>query len=225
MKNLYDITTRNSVRDCILEMDQEDVLEVGGPIVNNTRFEARTRDQQAIICIAHAGHFYDYAIYQPATRFESKNLFREVEETKSPKRFQPTWGRVQQQAGLAYLRIIQWNHASKYCSEMLKSSCYPSPKLLDEFEGFVEKVEGSTAYITLTSQSGDTIYGEYPTDDLTKQGVHERRRFKLQAYESVSGVDFVITPILPPTSVEEFEQSIDETLRNSIGELDAQSDY
>lgn len=56
-------------------------------------------------------------------------------------------------------------------------------RVLETFEGFVEQIVDDTAYVTLTSQYGDTLDGKYPARELETRGIHERRRFGCKVVE------------------------------------------
>jgi hypothetical protein len=60
-------------------------------------------------------------------------------------------------------------------------------KVLETFDGFVDKIVGEIAYITLTSEHGDVLWGEYDSVKLAEKGIKERRRFKCQTVEVKEG--------------------------------------
>jgi CHAT domain len=60
----------------------------------------------------------------------------------------------------------------------------------EEFQGFVEKIEGGKACVRLDSQSGERLRGFYPAGELTSRGIGERDRFSLQAVEVDGGIRF-----------------------------------
>jgi len=64
------------------------------------------------------------------------------------------------------------------------------PKICEEFQGFVEKIEGDKAYIRLDSQRGERLCGPYPADELTAVGIGERDRFLLKAVEVNGAIRF-----------------------------------
>jgi hypothetical protein len=55
--------------------------------------------------------------------------------------------------------------------------------VLERLEGFVEQIEGSTAFVTLKSEHGEELYGEYPAADLLAKGIQERRCFRCETVE------------------------------------------
>lgn len=68
--------------------------------------------------------------------------------------------------------------------------------VLETFEGFVEEIEGETAYVKLQSEHGDILYGRYPAHELAAKGIRERRRFKCETVEGPFGaVTVELAPI------------------------------
>jgi len=50
--------------------------------------------------------------------------------------------------------------------------------ILESFEGYVDQVEGDTAYVRLKSREhGDVLYGEYSAAELLEKGIEEQSRF------------------------------------------------
>jgi hypothetical protein len=48
----------------------------------------------------------------------------------------------------------------------------------ESFNGFVERIDGATAYVRLRSiEHGDVLYGEYPAAKLAESGIEEQDRF------------------------------------------------
>jgi len=61
---------------------------------------------------------------------------------------------------------------------------------LEEFQGFVEKIEGDKAYVRLDTIRGERLCGPYPADELTALGIGERDRFLLKAIDVRGAVRF-----------------------------------
>lgn len=68
----------------------------------------------------------------------------------------------------------------------------PQPQVgpTEEFQGFVEKIEGDRAYVRLDSHNGERLCGPYPAGELTANGIGERDRFLLKAVEVNGAVRF-----------------------------------
>ncbi len=53
--------------------------------------------------------------------------------------------------------------------------------VLEELDGYVDQIEDGSAFVTLTSKSGEELIGEYPANELASIGIRECRRFKCQS--------------------------------------------
>lgn len=94
--------------------------------------------------------------------------------------------------------------------------------ILERLEGFVDRIEGATAFVTLESEFGDTLHGEYPARELAEKGINERRRFLCKTIEENGRVrvEFEAIPDEPVSTDEEdaINRRIDELLADD--ELD-----
>lgn len=82
--------------------------------------------------------------------------------------------------------------------------------VLEEFNCFLDKVDGSTAYFTMTAANGDVLWAEYPADKLMAMGVRERRRFKCRTIENEQGWTRIEFETIPDKELtEEFIQEVD----------------
>ncbi len=94
--------------------------------------------------------------------------------------------------------------------------------VLERLEGFVEQIDGPIAYVTLKSQYGDELTGEYSAAELAAKGIMEGRRFRVETVE-LNGAVRVSLEALPDEPVTEKEEDaisrrIDELLQGD--ELD-----
>jgi hypothetical protein len=97
------------------------------------------------------------------------------------------------------------------------SSNAPREVVLESFEGFVDHVEGDTAYVRLKSREhGDVLYGEYPTSQLLEKGIEEQGRFlcKTVKVDGTTRVDMQAIPSVPATDeqLRAIEEKIDRVL-------------
>lgn len=146
--------------------------------------------------------------------------FDAVVQARQKSRFQATWGRVQQNEEIEYERILE------PALERVQSQIVKKENILETFNGFLEKFDGKTAYVRLTTESGEVLYGEYPAIELKTKGVREHRRFKCWTVDTGSGVEFVIKPIPDIELDENRQQEINELVQQSFGDDDApQNDY
>lgn len=97
------------------------------------------------------------------------------------------------------------------------------PTVLESFVGVVDRIDDGTAFVTLTSNSGEELLGEYSAAELTQRGIQERRRFTCQTVlrNGKVGVRFEPIPELEWTTND--EESLNCELNDLIsgGELDA----
>ncbi len=85
-------------------------------------------------------------------------------------------------------------------------------KCLESFIGVLERVDGGTAHVTLTSEAtGEVLWGEYPAAEMARLGVREGRRFRCRTVEvDTATVRIEIEPIpdveISPERDREIEQ-------------------
>ncbi len=91
----------------------------------------------------------------------------------------------------------------------------PKTVVLERLEGYVDRIEGATAYVTLRSQYGDELTGEYASDELATKGITEGRRFLCETVE-VNGAVQVFLEAVPEESLSEDEE---DAIRHRIAEL------
>ena len=161
-----------------------------------------------------------YSPTQPVDPSSAKLVYLEAARALLRDRIQVTWGRVQQIEEMVYELFVEVAKFKRPQSRLIKG------KVLEEFDGFLDKFDGDVAHVTLKTKSGEMFYGEYPAAELKAQGIRERRRFKCWTVEVGTGVEFVMEPTPDRELSEERERQIDEWLHNSLGDDDApQNDY
>lgn len=71
---------------------------------------------------------------------------------------------------------------SESCDQGTKDS--HRERVLESFNGYVERIDGETAYVRLKSRErGDVLYGEYPAAKLAELGIDEQDRFLCETVE------------------------------------------
>ena len=95
----------------------------------------------------------------------------------------------------------------------------PQPKVrpIEEFQGFVEKIEEDKAYVRLDSQRGERLCGPYPARELTALGIGERDRFILRTFDLGRDVRIEVTPIPRPKFTAERQREIEEETERALG--------
>ncbi len=151
----------------------------------------------------------------PPDSARNKRLYLETVQKLLREVLQSNWGRVQQREEMEYEALVELAASLR---KLESSGAKPRGKILEEFEGFLEKYDGNVAYVTLTTDAGETIHGEYPAPELKAEGVRERRRFKCWTVEAGSDVKFVVHPIPDVIVSEAEERQLDEWLRESLGD-------
>lgn len=93
-------------------------------------------------------------------------------------------------------------------------------KILEEFSGFVDKIDEDIAYVTLKNNN-ETLYGEL---DINEFEVRERRRFSFKAIQDNDNIIIEIKDIpdneLTQERIDEIESEIE-----SLGDDLSQNDY
>ncbi len=57
-------------------------------------------------------------------------------------------------------------------------------RVLEVLDGFVDQISEGVAYVTLKSQFGDVLHGEYPASELNRRGILEGRGFRCMTIEA-----------------------------------------
>jgi hypothetical protein len=88
---------------------------------------------------------------------------------------------------------------------------------MEEFEGFVDLIDGDTAHVTLKAKDGENFWAEIPTSDLVDRGIHEHRRFKCMVIDT--GMELIA---IPDREID--DKLISERIEKLLGD-DPQNDY
>ncbi len=97
----------------------------------------------------------------------------------------------------------------------LKKQSPPKEIVLEKLQGFVDKIDFETAYVTFTTEDGEELLGEYPANELKEKGIRENRRFFCKTVE-VNGKIHVRVEAIPDIEVLSDEQ---ETIKSRIEKL------
>ena len=96
--------------------------------------------------------------------------------------------------------------------------------ILERLEGFVEQIEGSIAYVRLTSEHGDELYGEYPAADLLDKGIGERQRFQCITMQQNGHVQVSLKAI-PEQNTPAEEETIHRRIEQLLADDPLDGDY
>lgn len=97
--------------------------------------------------------------------------------------------------------------------------------VLEEFEGFVDQIDDDTAYVTLKSEHGEILYGEYSAGELSAKGITERRRFRCKTIEEDGEVRVVFEAVPDVPVSKEEEDAIDQRIDELLADDDLDGDY
>lgn len=89
--------------------------------------------------------------------------------------------------------------------------------IISECIGFVDQMNESQSYITLTLSSGETMDGIVSTDTLKCHGIRERRRFKYQIVERDGVIEALFEDIPDIEVSEDREREINEYINQMLG--------
>src|SRR5262249_31139567 len=100
-----------------------------------------------------------------------------------------------------------------------------APKICEEFQGFVENIDGDIANVRLYSQRGERLYGPYPAGELTTLGIGERTRFLLKTVDLGHSVRIELSPLPLVELTAEREREIDDETERLFEGFDPSDDY
>lgn len=94
-----------------------------------------------------------------------------------------------------------------------------SEVILERLEGVVDRIEEHHAFVTLRSEHGEELVGEYPALEFQRLGIRERRRFICETVESASqGVQVRLTKIPEIELTEDDELAIDREIEELVAD-------
>ena len=163
---------------------------------------------------------WDIQHYQVEGHADSKTL-AQVARDSSRDSVQPNLGRVQQANAHRYSRIMRLPAFLIYGHV----HATPTPAVLEQFQGFVTKVEGDSAYVTLETAQGERVSGVYPAAELAANGVGERDRFSLATVDQGSSVRFDIRLIPRRVVSSEEQRAIQERIERTLDGYTPGDDY
>jgi len=154
---------------------------------------------------------------------DTKSLHRVSRDLGDNDSLQTNWGRVQQSGRHQYTVFFVALSDAKQ-----KTRVQPTPRpepTSEQFDGFVERVEGNVAYITLKSSRGEELCGPYPADELAAHGVGERDRFRLILTDMKNSIRFDIQLIPRKVVSAERQAEIQREIEKALGGYTGEDDY
>ncbi|WP_406698245.1 hypothetical protein V5E97_05250 [Singulisphaera sp. Ch08] len=101
--------------------------------------------------------------------------------------------------------------------ESSKAPQVESKTVLESFDGYVDSIDGDTAYVTLESRSnGDILYGEYSAQELLARGIHEQTRFLCETVKGGGAGRVHFAPLPKIEVTDEEARAIAEEMREAF---------
>lgn len=101
--------------------------------------------------------------------------------------------------------------------QQLKAVTTQAELILEQFDGFVDQIEGDTAYVTLKSREhGDVLYGQYSAAPLKRKGIEDQDRFLCRTVPVGDTIRVEIEAVRPATVTKEQLHAIDEKIEKIL---------
>jgi hypothetical protein len=98
--------------------------------------------------------------------------------------------------------------------------------VLESFEGYVDEVDGDTAYVTLESRNnGDVLQGKYSASELLKKGIEEQSRFLCRTIKSNGSTRVDVQPLPDAEVTDEEVRAISEEIDRAFPSDDSGIKY
>jgi hypothetical protein len=103
------------------------------------------------------------------------------------------------------------------CDQRNGSRSALSESILEHFDGFVDRIDGDTAYVTLKSREhGDVLYGQYPAALLSSKGVGDQERFICKTVGASETTRIEIAGVPAAVVTDEQLRAIDEEIERIL---------
>lgn len=150
----------------------------------------------------------------------SKSLHKEVIEQiliwQKGRSFKPNLRRRVHRP-LLTLNLNQESHKTSTKKNQGKEIAY--------FKGYVKKIEGNDAYVSLTSSKNEYTEAIYPCGDLVKNNIHEQDFFELRLLENGDSINFDLKLAPRPKIDLEKQRAIREEIEKALGGYIQNDDY
>ncbi len=129
------------------------------------------------------------------------------------RRFCPDRLSVREVAGI--LSRVPASESGESLMDVLRSES-SIPTVLETFDGYVDEVHDEVAFVTLISEHGEPLEGEYAAKELLAKGIGEGSRFRCRTVKSGDAVTVEIEPladiVLTQEEVDASNNEVDEFL-------------
>lgn len=98
--------------------------------------------------------------------------------------------------------------------------------VLESFEGYVDQIDGDTAYVTLESRKhGDVLYGEYSASQLRQKGIGDQSRFLCKTVKMGRATRVEFEPLPDEEVTDEEVRAIAEKMNRAFSSDDSGIEY
>jgi len=101
----------------------------------------------------------------------------------------------------------------------------PETKVLEEFRGKVERIEGDIAYVSLVDRQGVAADAECPAADLTERGLQEGARFLLRVTQRGAETVAAFVPVARRVLSDEERDRLRRETEESLRDFPSGDDY
>jgi|GEM_PF-6823420 len=111
--------------------------------------------------------------------------------------------------------------------ETPKATAVEPRTVLEAFDGYVDSIDGDTAYVTLESRlNGDVLYGEYSAQELLAKGIREQTSFLCETVKGGGAGRVHFAPLPKNKVTDEEARAIAEEMREAFpGDDDSVIEY
>jgi len=100
-----------------------------------------------------------------------------------------------------------------------------SDALIERYYGTVDRIDGSTAYVTMRSNNGEILYGKYDASELGRKGIGSGQQFECVVKERGNSVRFEILRGAQRDVAPDEWQQISDDVDRLLGDYDSGNDY
>jgi hypothetical protein len=153
-----------------------------------------------------------------------KELYLKIREAGLKNQLQLTWGRIQQKDESEYEKLLV-EIVTSLGFAIAADEEEREKRVLEKFEGVLDKIEGDVAHVTLTSKlHGDVLLGEFTAAEMAAAGIRQGRRFECLVVDVGNSTETELKSIPDRKLSAERRREIEEAL-SKLGDPDApQSD-
>ena len=105
----------------------------------------------------------------------------------------------------------------RYADKLAVPKAADSATVLETFDGFVDRIEGQTAFVTIQSrENGDVEAGTYSAPELGKLGIQEQSCFVFKTVKVGDAIRPVFEPVPQEAIADEVVREIDAMIDKAL---------